>query len=233
MKTMLVSCLLLLSTACFSQKTIDVDKVDGVPANSFYAVGGEPFVNVRFVRLVSGTPYFREEWMKGLALSDKNVGYQNRQVKLDLFDNELHYLDKDNAEMICTLPLKDITLTDTVTGNAYHFVHSSTLPGFPPAKRWYLQLAKGKASLYEAFVKTVQESRPYNASTTEQTIVTTEDFFLVVDGTLLRPKKPKELPAMLADKRPELEAFLKGEASKSGSTAERMTAVARYYNSLQ
>lgn len=233
MKTLFACCLLLFSALGFSQKTIDVDKVDGIPANSLYAVGGEPFVNVRFVRLVSGTPYFKEEWMKGIALSDKNTGYQNRKVRLDLFDNELHYLDKNNQEMICTLSLKDITLIDTIAGNSYHFIHSSMLPELPVAKKWYLQLVKGKASLYEAFAKSVQESMPYNASTAEQSIITTEEFYIVVNGTLLRPKKPKDLPAMLADKKAELESFLKNDELKNGTIAERMTVIIKYYNSLQ
>src|SRR5215218_2724528 len=130
-----VTCLLnIVSTA---QKTIDVDKTTGVPQNSFYSVGGEPFVNVKFVRLISGTPYFKDEWMKGTGISGTGVIYKAGVLKLDLFDHQVHFLDASGNEMITTSPLKEVILTDTTTGKSYHFVHAS-LFALPTAKHgWY------------------------------------------------------------------------------------------------
>jgi hypothetical protein len=191
-------------------------------------------VSARFVRLTEGSPYFKDVWMKGVAISDKNMRYKNAQVKLDLFENELHYLGPNDAELICTIPLKEITLTDTVTGASYHFVHTAAVPSLSQAKKgWYLPLAEGRASLFQGFVKTVQEYKPYNSPVAEQKIMTTEEFVLAANGSLFRPKKPKDVPDMLADKKTELEAFLKRDEMKNGSTSERLAAMIRYYNSLQ
>lgn len=234
MKILLTSALAVLSFSCMAQKVVDVDKSDGVPINSFYTVNGTPVTNVRFVRLTDGTPYFRDSWMKGVAISTKDARYQNPQVKLDLLDNEVHFLVNRESELICTIPLKDITLTDTISGASYHFVWSPAVPGLPSAKKgWYLQLAEGKAALYQSFNKTVQEFKPFNSPVAEQKIVTTEDYFLTFNGNLFRPKKWKEIPTVLADKKEALEAFLKTDRMKEGSNAERMAAIVSYYNSLQ
>lgn len=234
MKLLLSGVLLFPVLASFAQKVVDVDKADGAPINSFYTVNGSPVTNVRFVRLTDGTPYFKDTWMNSVAISDKNIRYQNRRVKLDLFDNELHFLTDDEAELICTLPLKDLTLTDTVTGASYHFVHSVAVPLLAQAKKgWYLQLVQGKASLFQAFAKTLQEFKPYNSPVAEQKIITTEEFILAGNGAMYRFKKPKEIPELLADKKAVLEAFLKTDRMKNGSNAERIAAMVSYYNSLQ
>ena len=153
MKLLLTCVLAAVSPAVFSQQVINVDKSDGIPVNSFYTVNGSPVVSARFVRLTEGTPYFKDAWMKGLAISDKNLRYQNAQVKLDLFENELHYLGSNGTEMICTIPLKDLTLTDTVSGASYHFVHSTAVPALSPLRggrpiqfdRFYAAQLGGKA----------------------------------------------------------------------------------------
>jgi hypothetical protein len=50
-----------------AQKTIDVttSNVNAMSPSFFNVIGGQPFVSAKFARLVEGTPYFRDEWMKG------------------------------------------------------------------------------------------------------------------------------------------------------------------------
>lgn len=226
---------LLLSTLAFSQKDIDVDKAAGVPQNSFYTVNGTPFVNSRFVHLVDGTPYFKDAWMKALAVDANGRRYQNSMVKLDLFSNEVHFLvSGGNTELICTLPLKELSLTDTVSGASYHFVQAAVAPLLASLKsKWYLQLASGKASLFQEIRKVLQEDKPYNASTVVQNIVTSNNLYLAYNGTLVKVKKPQDAVAVLADKKSELEAFLKAGQQTGDTPAERLAALVAYYNSLQ
>jgi hypothetical protein len=234
MKSLLFVSFLFWTAVAAAQTTINVDKVDGLPFNSVYTVSGTPFVNYRFVRLTDGTPYFKDAWMKGLVVSDKNLRFQSAQVKLDLLDNTLHFLTAENEELVCTLPIKEVTLIDTVNGRSYYFFHTAFVPLLASEKKdWYLQLVNGKASLFQAFNKTVQETKPYGSSVTEQKIVTTEEFIILRNGAPVRAKKLKELPEIMSDKKSELEAFLKQDAGKNASTAERMAAVVSYYNTLQ
>ena len=222
-----------LSVICVAQKTVDVDKTEGFPQNSFYSVGGEPFVNVKFVRLTSGTPYFKDEWLKGTGVSGTGVVYKAGILKLDLFDNEVHFLDAAGNEMITTSPLKEIILTDTITGSTYHFIHSSLFPSSQKSRQgWYLQLATGHASLYQFFLKIVSENRPYGSATTEQTITTKDEFYIYHNAAFQQVKKPKDLLDVLNDNKLELENFLK-KSSKHNSLAEQLISLTEFYNSLQ
>ncbi|MFL5811259.1 MAG: hypothetical protein ACJ749_17185, partial [Flavisolibacter sp.] len=96
-----------------AQKVIDVNKQDVTVGNDiFYTVGGTPFVNAKFVSLVEGTPYFKDEWLKAKITMPGGREYKNISVKIDLYDNELHYLDPKNTEFIATSPVREVAIDD-------------------------------------------------------------------------------------------------------------------------
>ena len=69
MKLLLSFCCVVLAYATSAQKVIDVSKQDvTVGSDLFFTVGGEPFVNAKFVSLVEGSPYFKDEWLKGSVI---------------------------------------------------------------------------------------------------------------------------------------------------------------------
>src|SRR5215208_3030005 len=92
----------------FGQKTIDVTKndVNVTSPNILTIVGGTPFVNAKFAKVVSGSPYFYEDWLKGSVIMNGGKEYAGLSLKLDLVDNELHYLDAAGNEMIATSELQ-------------------------------------------------------------------------------------------------------------------------------
>src|SRR3982751_1121741 len=102
MKSLLAILACLISVSCFAQRTVDVDKTDGVPANTFIAVGGEVFTNTKFVRLVEGSPYFKDDWIAGVGITANGERYKAAQLKLDLYDQQVHYLDVAGNEMVAT-----------------------------------------------------------------------------------------------------------------------------------
>ncbi|HEY1021345.1 MAG TPA: hypothetical protein VGE06_03490 [Flavisolibacter sp.] len=234
MKILLPVILAFAATNTFSQQVIDVDKMDVIPMNSFYTVSGSPVVNTRFVRLVEGTPYFSDKWMKVVAIAESGERYRSPRARLDLFDNQLLFLNDYEKEFTCTIPLKEITLTDSLTGVSYHFVSAPALPFSANSNRgWCLELVKGKASLYKQFTKAVSENKPYGSSVAEQTIRTAEVFLIGYNNVLYSAKKPKDVPGILADRKKDLEAYLQTEAAKKGSNTDTITALVTYYNSLQ
>lgn len=198
----------------------------------FYTVGGEPVSNVKYVRVVSGTPYFKEAWMKGsLDLSDGR-GYENLWLKLDLMDNSLLYVDTDGKEMVATSVIKNVTLIDSVTGKKFDFIHSSFIgvadkmePG------WYQVIATGKAAVYKRFVKIINEFKPYGSATYEQSIVTGGRYYLFSDSIFSEIKKFKSLPDILQSKRKELNEFINTKRI-TGKTDSDYQELAMYYNSL-
>ena len=218
---------------CQQTKVIDVGKEDvRITASQFYTGGGEPVSNAKYVRLVSGSPYFNEAWMKGsLDLSDGR-GYENLWLKIDLTDNSLLYVDAEGKEMIATSVIRNITLIDSVSGKKYDFVHSSFIRGSGKIERgWYQLIVSGMATVYKHFTKIINEAKPYGSATYEQTIVTGYNYFLLTDSVFSPIKKFKALTDMLKNKKDELNQYISSRNLKGRSDSDYADLVS-YYNSL-
>jgi hypothetical protein len=218
-----------------SQQVVDVSKTDyTVGQSTFFSAGGEPFVSVKFVSLVEGTPYFKDDFMQAVLVSKEGQAYRDISVKLDLFDNQLHYLDPKGKEYITTTPLREIVMANPASKDSFHFLYSSYLPDTKKELQpgWYLNLASGKATLYTFYKKTVQENKPYGASAIQQTIKTDNIFVVQTASGLTQLKKLKDLPGALPDKKGELEEFLKTRDDRRATIEQRFTAAINYYNSL-
>jgi hypothetical protein len=232
MKLIIFYLCLFVSVAASSQRVVDVSSGNVSVPNILYAISGQAYVNTKFVSLVEGSPFFNEEWMTATLISNDGKEYKNVSAKLDLIDGDVHYM-KDGSEFLATTPLKEVILTDT-NGENYRFIHSSAMPKTtnPLATGWYLWLHTGSVSLYKAFAKTLSEIKPYNSATTEQRISTTEKYLILYNNVFLEVKKLKDAPVVLANKKTELEEFLKNKDDKKATIDDRFTAFIEYYNSL-
>lgn len=233
MKTLFSLLFFLLAFTSFAQKVIDVGK-STLPntAGSLYSVGGQPFQNFKYVKVVDGTPYFKEDWMGGKVIMSGGFAYDSIYLRLDLMDHSVHYLEPGGREMLAAPGIKAVILSDSGTGKKYQFIHSSYLtvsgktePG------WYQLIAEGKATLLKRFVKTINETKPYGSGTTEQTIVTFSSYFLLEETVLTPVKKFKDLPNMVKDKKEELRAYI-GTKNLSGRSDADYADLISYYNSL-
>jgi len=230
----LFACLLhLIGLLSFSQRTIDVDKQDGktVNSNNFFIVNGEPFVNVKFTRLVDGSPYFKDEWMKGVASADSFMTYSGI-LKLDLLDNQIHFLDKNGNEMVTNTRLKKLVLIDTITKKSFTFSHSSAINSTDIKAGWYQLIAEApSATLYKQEMKILQEIKPYNSATYEQSIRTSNNYFLFTGEKFSYIKKIRDLPDLLQDKKAELAKYI-SDNKLNGKTDNDYVNVIAYYKSL-
>jgi len=98
-----LACSLIMS-AVMSQRVIDVDKFDGSALNFFRTVGGEPVMNTKFVRLVEGTPYFNENWLKGNVVIEESE-YRNLLLRVNILETALEFRDTRGEAMVCTQPI--------------------------------------------------------------------------------------------------------------------------------
>src|SRR3954469_21887079 len=82
--------LLIIPAHLFAQKTIDVgkDNVNPIRDGLFYTVGGIPFSPYKYVKVVSASPYFQEEWLKGTAYLNDGHRSESR-FKLDLLSQDV------------------------------------------------------------------------------------------------------------------------------------------------
>jgi hypothetical protein len=234
MKQLLIAFILFSYITATAQKVVDVSKNESLGPNNFFSVAGEPFVNAKFVRLKSGSPYFVDDWLKGRGVAESGQVYAGGTVKLNLLDNQILFINSKGEEMTSSIALKELMLTDTISGKKFQFISYSVLPASSLIKKgWYLQLATGKASLYQYFRKWMVEDKPYGSATFEQSIMTKEEFYVSVNGGVVQIKKAKDLPAILVDKKKEMENYLVQKDIQSLGTTDQFTSLINYYNSLQ
>jgi hypothetical protein len=218
----------------FSQRVIDVNKQDvrGANSNIFFVVAGEPFVNAKFTRLVDGSPYFNDEWMKGFAMLDSTNRYSG-MVKLDLMENKVHFQDEKGNEMVATSKIRQLILVDTMKQVSFTFVHSSSITTADPKNGWYQLLAEiPSAKLYRQSVKSLQEIKPYNSATVEQYIRTADYYYVLYNGKLTSIKKIKDLADILVNKKQEILKYI-SDNKLNGRSENDFINVMVFYKSLQ
>jgi hypothetical protein len=234
MKLILPFLFCLLCLQGFTQRpAVDVDK-DRVDVGFFFqTINGEPVVRYKFVRLTEGTPFFNEDWLYGYMYF-ANGGHSRGFMKLDLFHNKVHYKDSAENEFVANMPnMQRISLyaPDTV----YSFIHSSLLQeaSLPKKVEWCLQLYKGDSvQLYTFFQKDMSEHKPYNSATTEQIITTRPSYLLTYKGKAVIFQKLKDAPALIADFKDKLAAYLNNTDNKKASPDKRAFDMAAYLDKV-
>jgi hypothetical protein len=234
MRATLLPIILLFTGAHAQQTTINVDKVEGDNVSRhFYVVGGSPVSTAKYVKVVSGSPYFSDKKMLGTIEIYGGKKVDSLWLRLDLIENSVLYTIANKPEMQATSPIEKLTLNDPVSGEHYVFVHSSSFrvieqtiePG------WYQLLYSDQASLYKKINKVVSEIRPYNSATFEQSINTTSAYLILTKEGLIKIKKIGTIPDVLTDKRDMLKAYLK-QNRLNGKGDKDYLEVVKYYNSL-
>jgi len=230
----LISCsLLFICLGSFSQ-TIDVDKADSRSAGltNVFSDIGTPFIDAKFVRMVSGSPFFNEKMMRGILISKDSTQYRNVIIRLNLLESQVNFLNSKQQEMIVGIPLREVILLDTVNKKNYHFIFSDYIKTTgKPEIGFYQLLQKGKARLYTQHKKTVKETRRFNSATYEQSIETYLTYFILLDGQWKKINKIKDLPSVLSDKKSEVQEYINSKGL-SGYKQEDVESVINYYNSL-
>lgn len=221
--------------ALHAQKTVDVTKgTTSALALTFYdAVNGEPIVFAKFVHLVDGSPYFRDEWMKGnVVLNGAEKQFAGILLKLDLYQNEVHYQTLSGVEMIAVTPIQKVILFDTAAQQIFNFVNGQFIEASSPVRGWYILLTEGNAMLFKQIRKDLYEHRPYDSATTEQSISSSTHYYILYKGNFTEIKKLRNLPDLLPEKKSQLSDYLKSNnfSGKSDSDFEKTIT---YFNSLQ
>ncbi|HEX2628805.1 MAG TPA: hypothetical protein VHM26_07335 [Chitinophagaceae bacterium] len=236
MKKLLLLPAMLVTVALCAQKVINVDHNNTSNANvfgSFFTVAGVPFSSAKYVRITAGTPYFSETWMKGDLILDKDKVCRNAIVRLDLLDNSIEYIDPvTTTKMIASTPVKEMTLTDSITGEKFRFFHSSSLPDAKDlSPGWYQMLTDGTATLFKFVTKSITESRPYGSATVEQVIISADEYFLSTTTSFSKIKKFNSIPDMLPAKKDELKKYINSN-KLYGKSEYDFSSVIEYYNTL-
>lgn len=196
------------------------------------AVNGMIYSPVKFVKVTDGTPFFRQEWMKGSVIVDGGRMYSDLELRLNLVDNEVNYKDSTGQEMVAASPLSYVALTD-LKGTKYEFVKGSQLKNIDKTLTnvWFQLLVNDKkASLVKQIKKSIRETIAYGTATTEQQIVSIEYYFLQINGGFARFKWD-DWQDQFKDKKDEISQFIKNNHLK-GKNSDDYVKLVKYYNSL-
>ncbi len=233
MKKLISCCLLGICLSSYSQN-IDVSKPYEKSAaliNTFSA-SGTPYIDAKFVRMVSGSPFFDDKMMQGILISITGIEYRELAIRLNLMESHINFLNDKQVEMLVAIPIRELTLLDTLNKKKYHFIHSDFIETYEKTEKGFYQvLQKGKACLYSFYKKTIKETRAFNAATFEQSIQTDVTHLVLLDGRWKKFNKIKSLPSLLSDKKNEVQKYI-DKNDLSGYKQEDVKLVIQYYNCL-
>jgi len=211
-----------------AQRTVDVANANV----SYSAAAGEPFVFAKFSNLVEGTPYFRDEWLRGNIVLNEGNQYAGIFLKLDLYDNEVHYRDQKGNELIGVSSIQKLILFDTVAQQVFQFINGDYIQANKQVNGWYQLLAEGKAILFKQIKKIIRENKPDGSPTVEQTIISSSHYYILCNGNFTEIKKIKDLPGILADKKEEVARYIKLKII-SGKSDDDFENLINYFNELK
>lgn len=198
----------------------------------FYDLNGKPIPLTKYELISEGSPFFKNELMKGTAYMTGSKEFHNLLLRINLLDNELYYKVGEEKEMISTGEVTEFTLYDTVTAEQFHFVYSVYMPcEKKPDPAWYQQLQQGKASLYKHHKKEIQDVALYGQGHKEKKIYTQYRYYLLYGKQWSLVKKLKDIVELLHDKKSQLQAYISSNKLNQDSESNIIKLVA-YYNSL-
>jgi hypothetical protein len=217
----------------YAQRTINVDSVSGhYDIGAFFSVvNGEPFATAKFIRLVEGSAFFKDDWNIGNVTLLNGASYSNISLRINLLDKQLHFL-KDGTEFIADKFIKEVSFADKKTGDTFVF-----RTGFPPVpgsspRSLFQVLADGKAQFLKLYNKDISESKPYGSATYEQRVITNSAYYILKNNEMVKVKNDREtIESVLADKQHLIKEFLSKNKLNFRNEKDIVTLL-RYYNSL-
>ena len=234
MKSFIIILLSCSTISTLAQKTVDVSdgNVSAMSPSFFNLVAGVPVVSARFAKIVEGTPYFNDEWMKGTVVMNSDDHFTGVYLKLDLYNNEVHYRDAGGNELVATTTIKKIILFDSAAQRIFNFINGEYINANSHIKGWYELLVEGEASAFKQIRKQINEDKPYGSATVEQSIHTSFLYYTLYNGNFVLIKKFRDIPDVLRDKKDQVTKYIK-DNKLAGKSDDDYRSVFDYYNALK
>jgi hypothetical protein len=219
------------------QQVVDVNTANFPltdPTSGINNVSGLVYQPIKFIKVTAGSPFFKDQWMKARLFDANGESYASHSVRLNLFDNDVNFLDANGTEMVTTTPVKKIQLTDTTNGTQYLFVLGDQIPGIDKvlARVWLEVLVNDKISLCRQIKKIMRETIPYRDATAEEEIVSVDHYFVRMNDNFVLIKGWPDLVQLFTDKKAAVDQYTHDHHLK-GKSADDYTQLVQYYNSIK
>lgn len=227
-------CCILLVYFCESHaQSINVDDprtVSSMQVN-LNTIRGVPYQPVKYYRFTEGSMYVPENFSPSvLFFRDGKNKYAKILARLNIVENQIHYLDEKGKEMITNIPVEEIFFTDTLTNKTNIYVHD--IPYHQNNKKpWYEVLEKGKVSLYREIDKYLSETKVYGQATLEYKVITSYQYWLVTDNSAKKLRNINELKDILNKLNPSF-STLSGSQKWSDKKNEDWVKLVEMFNGL-
>jgi len=216
----------------FGQGYADVQGGFSGLRSMFNVVNSEPITAPTNPRQLDGSPYFSNEWMKGIITLSNGTSYRGEQLRLDLLNTRLFFLNQEGKEKVCVSQVDRVILLDSVNNRVHTFIHSFVLPVHGDFKDsvWLEVLQPGKAQLLKFQKKDLVEKADY-ASAPIDVIKTQTKYYLWYDNRLVKVASFRDVRNFFTAHKAELEAYI-NKQDPSWKNEEDIIKVMAYYNSL-
>jgi hypothetical protein len=224
MKTLVVLYFFICVNSLFGQGvTSDIYIIDqkGSPVKS------NPYVDI------IGSPFYSSEWANSSLLFANGKRVHNVKTKVNLFSNEVHYLNETDQEL--AFPMGSVKEIEFISnGSAVRFL--SGLPAFEKQTTngsFFESLNTGKCQLVIHRSKKLIEKKEFNSAVVEKKFNNNETYFILINNSLVKFKRDEAyLLDVLKDQKEALLEFFK--ATKINLKKEGdVISVLSFYNSLQ
>ncbi|OSZ79974.1 hypothetical protein CAP36_01535 [Chitinophagaceae bacterium IBVUCB2] len=144
----------------------------------YVASGGYSRVVQNEFKNADGSPFITEEWMKARIRLDNNRVYENVTVRVNVYDNKIHFRDGEGKERMLLSKVREIEIKDPASpynGNIF-------ISGFTPNKDVFFRvLVDGsKVRLLEKFTARKTDVKVFNGEPKMQFDVDKEVYFYSV-----------------------------------------------------
>ena len=198
-----------------------------------FDANGKPFVNPN--PDIPGSPYFNDRWNYGTVTLKNNAVYKKNALRLDVLNQEVHYLSETNVEMsVAAGYIKELALTDSVAGRVTHYRFQSGFPAIDnqDEKFLYQVLTTGRLTMLVSVKKNLVTEKNDFSGETHHEYRSYEQLYICLKGIMLRLKKDRVfILGLMTDPQDKMEAYVKNQRPDFHST-EDIKKIIDYYNSL-
>ena len=181
-----------------------------------------------------GNEYLYPDWTIGHVLQEDDKFFNNMLLKYDMFNDRVIFKSNDDIPMAFKYPIKEFQIIHKKSLNEPMILFKNGFPevGKYNTKSYYQVLTEGKTTLVKKPYKSVIESIPYGESEKKKIFVANEIYFLYHKGQMIKfQKSKKNLLDILADKKPQLIAFMNDNKLDMKSDQDFVNLV-NFYNSF-
>lgn len=204
-----------LTAQVLNQSSMFVNDLNGTP------LAEKSEVNIK------GSSFLNSDWQHADLVHKNGTLYRNISVKLNLQTQEVHFLDQNKQEMICSKgDILEINFKETQDSKF-------KLMRYQGKDEFFQILLDDTISFVKSFKASVVQSIQFNSATKEQTISIDILYFLLRDGEFIPFKKQKKsLISAFGDHELSLSNFIK-ESRVSMNSESDIISIIKFYLKLK